>query len=121
MSGREGNFKKQQLAERIQNSANTFLKGPQSNSYLNLLSITRVELNVDNSVATLYWDTFDSGKRGDIKAALESAKGKLRTQLTHTLKLRKSPIINLVYDSQYEDEMKITELINKSKSEGSED
>lgn len=97
--------------ERIKNEVNSNLRGELKDPRLALMSVTRVELNPDYSVATVYWDTFDAGKRGDIKAALGSVKGKLRSLLAKNLKVRHTPELTFIYDSQFEDEKKIERLL----------
>ncbi|GAB4021227.1 MAG: hypothetical protein Fur0010_24220 [Bdellovibrio sp.] len=115
------NFGKVKLTERIQNIISSYLRTGLSDSRLQFVSITRVELNRDSSVATVHWDTFDSSKRGDAKKALESASAKIRSHLANILERRSVPQINFFYDSQYEDEAKIDQLLKSDASETDEE
>lgn len=109
-------FGKVKLTERIQNIINSYLKTGLSDSRLTFVSITRVELNRDSSVASIYWDTFDSSKRGDTKTALASAAPKIRGHLAEILERRSVPQLQFFYDSQYEDESKIDRLLKEGSS-----
>lgn len=113
MSRGSGKFNRLKFEERICFELNTYLRTVLSDPRLNMASITKVELNVDYSVAKAFWDTFDSSQRGDIKKALEQSTGKLRSLLAKNMKVRHIPELNFVYDSQFEDEMKITNLLNR--------
>ena len=103
--------------ERIKNEINTVLRREVNDPRLTLCSVTRVILNADYSVAEVYWDSFDSSKRGDIKEAIEGSSGKVRSLLAKNLNVRHTPTITFIYDSQFEDEMKITQLLNSTKNE----
>lgn len=107
---------KETYQERIQNELNIVLRREIADPRLNLCTVTRVELNPDYSVASVYWDTFDSSKRGDIKKAIEGVVGKLRSILAKNLQVRHTPVLTFIYDSQFEDEMKITELLNSTQN-----
>ncbi len=106
--------------ERIKNEINILLRRDLADPRLSLCSVTRVELNQDYSVAKVYWDTFDSGKRGDIKEAIEGIAGKMRALLAKNLDVRHTPIITFSYDSQFEDEMKISQLLSKTQEDESD-
>jgi ribosome-binding factor A len=103
--------------DRMKNAINSILRREISDPRLSLCTITRVDLNPDYSVAEVYWDTFDASKRGDIKEAIEGLTGKMRTLLAKKLEVRHTPVITFIYDSQFEDEMNITKLLNKAKSD----
>ena len=75
-------------------------------------------MNPDNTLATLYWDTFDSSKRGDCKKALESSLVKIRTSLASALQIRAVPQLEIEYDSQYEEESKISALLKEEANAG---
>ena len=107
-------FKKTKLEEKIQFFALECLRNL-SDQNLMLLSITKVELSPDFSSAKVFWDTFDSEKREVISTSLNSHKGKVRTHIGKGLKIKHTPSIEFLYDSQFDEEQKITEIL---KSEG---
>lgn len=102
--------------ERIKNELNLILRREVSDPRLSLASITKVELNPDFSVAKVYWDTFDAASRGDIKKAFDGVDGRFRTLLAKNVKFRHTPALTFVYDSQFEDELKITKLLNEERN-----
>ena len=114
MARKSGSQSKPMFEERIKNEINSLLRTELKDPRLVMMSVTRVELNQDYSVATVYWDTFDSSKRGDVKVAIEGTGGRLRSLLAKNLKVRHTPELTFVYDSQYEDELKIEQLLKDS-------
>ncbi|OUR94849.1 ribosome-binding factor A [Halobacteriovorax marinus] len=113
-----GGSKKNILSEKILQGANAFLRTSVSDSSLTFVSITRVEVSDDASAAKLYWDTFDASKRGDSKKAIEGMAGKIRTHLSKLLKMRHVPAISFIYDSQFDEEKKIDDLLNDEAKKG---
>jgi len=105
------------MQDKIMNQVNSILRNL-SDVRLQFVSVTKVELNNDYSQAKLYWDTFDSSKRGDAKKALESVVGKVRTLLAAALKLRHVPSLLFCYDSQFEEESKIVDILKEEAKEG---
>ena len=115
MSGRSKVSSKPKYEELVRNAINTALRRDFSDTRLTFLTVTRVELSDDYANAKVWWDTFDSQKRGDCSEAITAIKGRLRTLLASKLDLRHVPDFHFVYDSQFEDEKKIAELL---KAEG---
>ncbi len=97
--------------DKIKNAINLALRRTIADPRLTMVSVTRVELTADYSQAKVYWDTYDASKRGDAKAAFEGVSSKLRSILAKELKVRHTPSLELFYDSQYDDEKKITDLL----------
>lgn len=111
-------FKRDKFEERILGEVNMILRSKISDARLQFVSITKVELNNDYSQALLYWDTFDAKSRGDAKTAIESIQGRVRSLLAQTLDVRHVPQITFKYDSQYESERAIEDLLNEQKDSG---
>ncbi len=105
--------------EKIKNEINLALRKNIADPRLTMVSITRVELTPDYSQAKVYWDTFDANKRGDAKKAFEGIASKLRSLLAKELNVRHTPQLEMFYDSQFEDERKIEDLLEKSSNENS--
>ncbi|MBF0360369.1 MAG: 30S ribosome-binding factor RbfA [Oligoflexia bacterium] len=110
---KENKFKKAKFEEEIKELISSFIRKNISDTRLSFVSITKVELNGDYSVATVYWDTFNTTTRGDSKKAIEGITGKVRHHLSTVLKVRQTPIINFIYDAQYESEQKITRILEE--------
>lgn len=111
-------FKKEKFEERILHELNSALRSEISDSRLQFASFTKVELNTDYSEAIAYWDTFDASKRGDIKKAIEGIRGKLRSILSTKLNVRHTPNITIKYDSQFESQQSIEEILSSESKNG---
>lgn len=110
MAGKNGQ-KKIQFEGRILAELNSLLRTKFNNPRLQFISVTKVELSPDMSLATAYWDSFDSSTRGDAKKAIESIVGKLRAMLAKNLKVRSVPELRFLYDAQYDAERGIEEIL----------
>jgi ribosome-binding factor A len=116
MSMQKSPFKKEKLEDQIQEEVNRILRVETSDARLRFVSVTNVEVNKDYSVAKIFWDTFDSAKRGDAKEAITKNTGRIRSLLASTLTLRKVPLLIFVYDSQFDAEKKITDILEREKN-----
>ena len=80
-----------------------------------LLSITKIEISSDFSSAKVFWDTFDSKNIELIQKSLDSYKGKIRAYVGKGLKIKHTPSLEFIYDNQFAEEQKITQIL---KNEG---
>lgn len=117
MAGRGNKFSKVKYEERIRDEINLALRREFADARLMNVSVTHVELTQDYSHAKVYWDTFNASTRGDAKEAIESTAGRMRKLLANKMEVRHTPEIHYVYNSQYEDESKITRLLKDSSDE----
>jgi ribosome-binding factor A len=115
------NFKKEKYEERLLNEINSLLRSSTNDGRLARVSITKVELSPDYGYATVSWDTYDSGTRGDAKIAIEASSGRIRSELAKVLEVRHVPALTFIYDNQFEEENKITELLKKERANLSDD
>ena len=99
------------LEAKILQDLNSFLRFSVNDPRLRFVSITRVELRRDCSLAIAYWDTFDSHQHSQVAAAMAGVKGKLRTLLARGLKIKSVPELKIQHDGQFEGEQRISELI----------
>jgi ribosome-binding factor A len=111
-------FKKEKIEGRLLQDLNTFLRTHVRDSRLKFISITKVEISTDFSYAKVYWDTFDDDARDDAQVALEKIRGKFRSMLAKTLKIRHTPELKFLYDSQFESENKIKEILEEESKKG---
>ncbi len=114
---RQESFSREKFQEKIQHELNNLLRTDVRDPRTQFISITHVELNKDYSQAKVYWDTFDASTRGNSKKAIEGMVGVLRKKLSQNIKLRHTPELKFIYNSQFEDEMKITQLLAESSDE----
>jgi ribosome-binding factor A len=117
VAGRGNKFSKLKYEERVRDVINTALRREFADPRLMNVSVTHVELTQDYSHAKVYWDTFDVAKRGDAKEAIESTAGRMRKLLASKLEVRHTPELHYVYNSQFEDESKISKLLHDSTDE----
>jgi ribosome-binding factor A len=118
---KKNNFKKAKFEERLLNEINSLLRTGISDSRLQRVSITKVEMSPDYGYAVVSWDTFDAHTRGDAKKAIEAAAGRIRSELAKVLDVRHVPSISFVYDNQFEEEKKIVDLMKANSDENSEE
>ncbi len=111
-------FKKDKYEGRLQNEINSILRTQISDLSLQFVSVTKVEMNFDFSTAKVFWDTFDNSKRGDAKKSFEKSKGRIRSLLAKSVDLRHIPNLEFLYDSQFEAEKGITELLEDEDKKG---
>jgi len=113
-------YKKQRLEEQILFELNRVLRTETSDSRLQNVSITKVSINRDYSQAEVYWDTFDTAKRGDAKEAIGGMSKRLRSILAGTLEIRHVPSLVFKYDAQFEAEKNIVDILNAEKNKSEE-
>lgn len=113
MAKKEKNIKKNKFEDLILNQLNMILRRDLNDSRLQFASLTKVELSPDYSIAKVYWDTFDPEKKAGIKEALEVATPKMRQALSQNIKVRHTPALELHYDTQFESEQYITNLLEE--------
>lgn len=118
MPPKKNSFKKDKLEERILQELNSLLRTKLGDARLQFVSITKVEINEDYSVAKVFWDTFQTDKRGDANEAMKSAKSRMRNTLAQTLDLRVVPQIVLQYDAQFESEKVILDILKDEEKKG---
>jgi ribosome-binding factor A len=121
MVKKANNFKKEKYEERLLNEINGLLRSGTNDVRLARVSVTKVELSPDYGYATVSWDTYDSGTRGDAKVAIEASTGRIRSELAKVLEVRHVPALTFIYDNQFEEEKKIMDLINSEKDKLSEE
>lgn len=113
-------YNKLKLAEQIQHEISAYLRKELLDPKTQFVSIVKVDLNKDNSVAVIHWDTFNSQTKEETGKALELVVNKIRKLLAQNLQLRHTPQIRLSYFSQFEDEHRIQQLINEGKTQNDE-
>ena len=86
------------------------LKDPRISS--SVVSVTDVDCAKDLKTANVYYSFFSvKYTEKDIKAALKSAAGFLRTHLARNVNLRETPLLNFIYDNSIERGNRINALL----------
>jgi ribosome-binding factor A len=112
---RKTSFKKEKFEEMIQNEINSILRFELNDARLTFVSVTKVELTADFSEAKIFWDTFDRTQRGDCSKAISAVAKKIRSLLASKLQVRHTPALHFFYDTQFEDESKISAILEEEK------
>ena len=105
--------KRQKLEDKILMSLNSFLRNNTSDPRLTKTSISKVELNTDNSIVKVYWDTYDPSLKEGLGSTMESMAGRMRSHLAHVLNIRHVPEVSVHQDNQYEAEQHIESLLKR--------
>lgn len=96
-------YKQERLERQIERELGTILLGETKDQRLRYVTITKVRLNGDYSLATVYYTIMGTEDQiENTKRILEEAKGFLRSTLSKKLKLRKTPELILQYDKSME-------------------
>ena len=111
-------FKKNKFEERLVNEINTIFRTKIVDPRLRFVTMTKAEVSPDFAYATIFWDTFDSKVRGDAKRAMNGIGSKVRSMLAGIMKIRHIPEITFNYDSQYESEQNIVNILNSEANIG---
>ena len=96
------------------------LKDPRiQNSFV---SVTDVDCAKDLKTANVYYSFFSKQYSDkDVKTALKSASGYLRTYLAKNINLRETPQLNFIYDNSIERGNRISEILLEVMPEKTED
>ena len=90
---------------------NQLLRTHFSDNRLQFISFTKVELSCNLSHAKVYWDTFDGKKKQEATNAIAGIHGKMRSHLANFLQIRQIPQLKFIYDSQFESEKNISDIL----------
>ena len=104
---------KEQIMRELAEMVRTGLKDPRAG----FITINEVDVSRDYSHATVYYTVLDDRTRDITKAALEHAKGHLRSELAKRIKLFKTPELHFKYDQSLERGMSISHLIEQVAAE----
>jgi ribosome-binding factor A len=100
------------LSGRIKQIVATHIEGRVKDPRLGMVTVTDVRVSGDLHDATVYYTVFgDDAARADSAAALESAKGVLRSEVGRQTGVRFTPTLTFVLDSLSEDARHIEELL----------
>jgi ribosome-binding factor A len=100
------------LAGRIKQIVATQIEGHIKDPRLGMVTITDVRVSGDLHDATLFYTVYgDDEARVDSAAALESAKGVLRSEVGRQTGVRFTPTLTFIADSLAEDAKRIADLL----------
>lgn len=106
----------ERVSKIIERELSTILLTEAKNNLLKYVSITKVVVTNDLSIANIWYTVI--GNQNEIQAtskALEDAKGFLRSQIAKKIDLRKAPTLKFKYDESLAYGSKIEKLLEELK------
>jgi len=96
-----------------------FLQITQDNERLNALSVTRLKLSPDGGICSLYIHAAGGIKEfEELRSELVLYKPSLRAALAKAVHLRRIPDIRFIYDEVFDEQQRVSELIEDLKERG---
>lgn len=109
------------IADQIHKDVVLILRNKVKDPRVKWITINDVELDKELSFAKIYWSILDESKITDITAALESAKGFIRSELSKGFKTYTIPQLKFIYDESLQRGAQILSVLNKVREEFSTD
>lgn len=112
-------FKKERLEKILEREIATIIFNDIKDDRLKFVTITKVNLTNDLSLATVYYTVL--GDEAQIAATSENiadAKGFIKGILSKRLEVRKTPDLRFKYDDSYEQGNKIENILKSIKEKG---
>ena len=107
-------YKRERLQERIIQEVNRMLRNKSLfEKKLSFVTVNKIRLSRDMGHATLYWDSYDSSIHENVKEILEAMTGRVRKNLAEAIHTKKIPIIEFEYNSQFESEKAIEDILKE--------
>ena len=108
------------VADRIHETVARLLQGRIKDPRLGFVTITDVRLTGDSREATVFYTVFSEKETGGTAAALESAKGLIRSTVGKKLGLRFAPSITFIPDSTPEAAAAVEDLLARAQASDAE-
>ena len=109
-------YRLERVEKIIERELASILANDVKNGKLKFVSVTKVSVTKDLSIATIWFTVF--GNEGEVDATskeLVEAKGYLRSELAHRLDLRKTPDLKFKYDESLAYGNKISKILEELK------
>jgi ribosome-binding factor A len=101
------------IAEQIQRELSDIIRLELKDPRVGMITITDVEMTVDNAHAKVFFTVLGQQPRIDEAAAgLQHAAGYLRSQLAQRIKIRVVPQLHFEYDASIERGIRLSQLID---------
>lgn len=106
------------LADRIQQIVAEMLERRIKDPRLGFVTVTDTKITGDLRDATVFYTVFGSeAERADTAAALESAKGVIRSEVGRQTGLRRTPTLTFVLDAVMDNAKHLDELLAKARAQ----
>ena len=118
---RYSNNRSERIADQIHKDVVQILRSKVKDPRIEWVTINDVEVTEDNTWAKIYWTVLNEEKRNDVSKALDSAKGFIRSELSHGFKTYTIPQLKFIYDESMQRGSKILSVLNKVKEDFNDD
>ncbi len=112
-------FRMQRINKQMQREISLLLEMRVKNETAKKAVITEVDCSRDLEQAKVFFTTVDPEERDDVKKALSSVAGALRSLLGKQMKLRQIPVLEFFLDTSEEYGRVMDRLLDSLKTEGS--
>ena len=112
-------FRMQRINKQMQREISLLLEMRVKNETAKKAVITEVDCSRDLEQAKVFFTTVDPEERDDVKKALSSVAGALRSLLGKQMKLRQIPVLQFFLDTSEEYGRVMDRLLDSLKTEGS--
>ena len=108
----------ERVAEQIREEVSQILSTEVADPGVGLVTVTRVKVTPDLSLARIYWTTMgDAAQRKQTTKALSRAAGFVRHLLSERLTLRRSPEVQFLFDRSVAAQDRVEQILYELKQE----
>jgi ribosome-binding factor A len=108
----------ERIAEQVREEVSQILSTEVADPGVGLVTVTRVKVTADLSLARIYWTTMgDAKQRKETTKALARAAGFVRHLLSERLTLRRSPELQFLYDHSVAAQDRVEQILHELKQE----
>ncbi len=105
------------IADQIQKDVVNILRTKVKDPRVTWVTINDVEIDKENTTASIYWSVLDETKIANVTNALESARGFIRSELSKGFKTYTIPQLKFIFDESLARGAKILSVINQVSKE----
>src|SRR5262245_10729252 len=111
----------ERIAEQIREEVSQILSAEVSDPGIGLITVTRVKVTPDLSLARVYWTSMgDAAQRKQTAKALARAASFVRHLLSSRLTLRRSPEVQFLFDQSVAAQDRVEQILQELKREEAE-
>ena len=108
----------ERVAEQIREEVSQILSTEVSDPGIGLITVTRVKVTPDLSLARIYWTSMgDAKQRKDTTKALDRAAAYVRHLLSMRMTLRRSPEVQFLFDRSFAAQDRVEQILSELKQE----
>jgi ribosome-binding factor A len=108
----------ERVAERVREEVSQILATEVADPGIGLVTVTRVKVTADLSLARVYWTTLgDQIQRKQTAKALKRASAYVRHLLSERLSLRRSPEVKFLFDESVAAQDRVEQILQELKDE----